>query len=284
MKFKVISFVPVTIYTFLVSQLISLNAVTGAEGTVTFQVRTVSYGGEYAEKNIGAIWVEDSQNKFVKTLNLWAAKRKGHLIKWNAASGGNVVDAVTSATLRTHETHNVTWNGTDINGNRVPDGTYKILVEFTEDNSNKSGQPPGKWTSIEFSKGSSPQNITPANETYFKDMELVYAATNSTNTSMNGTVQDAATGAPLENATVQLKEGNVVRYEITSNASGLYSINNIQAGTYKLVCSKQGYETWMEDVNFNAGEPINGKNILLTPTSDTTAPSPPKNVRVELNN
>lgn len=284
MKFKLMVIISTLLFTLLLSQRISVNAENAAGGSVTFQVRTVSYGGEYAEKNIGAIWVENSQNQFVKTLEVWARKRIKHLIKWNAASGGNVVDAVTGATMRAHTTHNLTWNCTDINGSVVPNGTYRVFVEFTEDDSNNSGKPPGKWTSVEFTKGSSPLNITPADETFFRDMELIYSTTSTSTASISGTVKDMETGSPLENATVQLKVATEVRYEISSNASGLYSIDNIQAGTYTLVCFKPGYETWTEDITINAGQQVNGKDIYLTASSDTTAPSPPNNVRVEPNN
>lgn len=250
-------------------------------GTVDFQVTTVTFGGKYAQKNIGAIWVADSQNSFVKTLKVWASRRMRHLVKWNNDSGGNVVDAVTSATLRAHQSHNVTWDCTDVNGQVVADGTYKILVEFTEDNSSQAGRPQGKWTSIAFTKGATAENLTPADETYFKNMKLVYTPANGSQAaSISGTVLDATNNTPVTNATVQLKQGNNVSYEISSDGAGLYSFNSIQAGSYVLVCLKTGYQTWTENISAGAGEQISGKNISLTPTADSTPPAPPRNVRV----
>ncbi|MFQ5641424.1 MAG: DUF2271 domain-containing protein [bacterium] len=260
------------------------QATAGSGGEVKFQVRTVPYGGKYSAKNIGAVWVEDAQGRFVKTIRVWANRRIQHLIKWRAISNENTVDAVTSATLRSHQTHNVTWNCTDITGSQVADGSYQIVVEFTEDNSNK-GRPPGKWTAVEFTKSSSSLTLRPNDETYFKDIELIYTPGGTTQpTSLSGTVEDASSNQPLQNATVQLNRGNNIIYEITTDATGLYSFDNIEAGTYTLVVSKSGYTTWTEDVSLSSGQQVSGKNISLSKQGDSTAPSPPKNVRVEGSN
>jgi hypothetical protein len=47
---------------------------------------------------------------------------------------------------------------------------------------------------------------------------------------------------------VQLKAGNVVRYETKSNISGLYILSDIQAGSYQLAGSNPGYQAWTENV------------------------------------
>jgi len=264
----------------------SSTAFTQTAGTVTFKVRTEPFGGKYSPKNIGAVWVENAQGQFVKTLTVWAKKRIAHLIKWQAASGGNTVDAVTSATVRSHQTHTATWNCTDVNGTVVPDGAYKIFVEFTEDNSSKAGKPPGKWTVLEFTKGGSSQTLTPADETYFKDMELVYTPEGAVPSpaSLQGKVTDATSGSPIANATVQLKASTVIRYEIKSDGSGVYRFDTVDAGTYELVASRTGYATWTGTITLNAGDQVTGKDIALSPASDTSPPAPPKNVRVQNSN
>lgn len=262
------------------------TAFTQTVGTVTFKVRTEPFGGKYSPKNIGAVWVENAQGQFVKTLTVLAKKRIAHLIKWQAASGGNTVDAITSATVRSHQTHTATWNCTDVNGTVVPDGAYKIFVEFTEDNSSKAGKPPGKWTVLEFTKGSSSHTLTPADETYFKDMELAYTPEGAAPSpaSLQGEVTDADTGSPIDNATVQLVAGTQVRYEIKSNASGVYRFDAVEAGDYVLTAGKTGYTKWNENLTLQAGEQLTGKDIALKPASDSTPPAPPKNVRVQNSN
>ncbi|MFQ5604327.1 MAG: DUF2271 domain-containing protein [bacterium] len=263
----------------------SFNSNNATGGTVTFQVQTVSYGGKYADKNIGAIWVENAQNQFVKTLEVWARKRMKHLVKWGAASSQNVVDAVTSATLRSHQQHSVTWNCTDSNGAVVADGNYQIIVEFAEHNAASSGAAPGKWLAVTFNKGSSPQNLKPADETYFKNIVLNYTPSNATPPAVvSGSVHDAASNNPLQNAAVQLKAGNQVLYETNSNVSGLYSFSDVQAGSYTLICSKTGYDNWTENLTINAGDQITNKNIRLSPSTDSTPPAAPVNVKVNIAN
>ncbi|MFQ5633357.1 MAG: DUF2271 domain-containing protein, partial [bacterium] len=247
------------------SSLPSYEPRAGTSGTLTVKVTTTSYGGKYAEKNVGAIWIADAQDRFVKTLKLWANKRKKHLVKWNAASQGNVVDAVTGATVRSHRQHTAQWNCTDTNGNVVNDGVYRVYVEFTEDNS-ASGKPPGKWLLAEFTKGTSNQTVTPNDKQYFKNIELVYTANGGSPqpAAVSGTVRETGSNAAITSAIVQLKSGGQVKYEATTDASGNYSINGIVAGSYQLVASKSGYATWSESITLSAGQSLANKDISLT--------------------
>ena len=237
-----------------------------AGSTVEFRVTTVSYGGEYAEKNVGAIWVEDAQNNFVKTLELWAAKREKHLVNWRQASGGNTVDAITGATEKAHRTHTVTWNCTDVNGNTVSDGAYRLYVEFTEDNSSSSGNPPGKVTMVEFTKGPSDKTIIPPDEKFFINMQLVYTAGGApppSPASLSGTVKESGSNAPLAGATVRLKSGNQITSETTTGAAGTFSLTDIPPATYSLTVFKDGYTTHAEDLTLAPGQKITGKEIIL---------------------
>ncbi len=143
-------------------------------GTLDIQVRTVSYGGNYAPRNVGVIWIENQAGSFIRTVKIWANARKKHLIKWNAASGGNTVNAVSGATVTSHQTHTVTWDCQDYNGVDVPDGVYRMYIEYTEDNSKYSGEPPGQWTFVEFTKAGTSFTLNPPDEQYFKDIQLVY--------------------------------------------------------------------------------------------------------------
>ena len=101
---------------------------------VRIDVTTVSSAGEFAPRNSGAIWVETGAGEFVRTLKLWADKRKRHLIAWNQASMGSSVDAMTSATLKAHTRHELTWDGTDLDGIPVAPGRYRLRVEAAENN------------------------------------------------------------------------------------------------------------------------------------------------------
>lgn len=158
------------------------GATTGGEGggelspcsALTLQFTTVSVGGQYAPKNIGAVWIADGQDAFVKTLELWAAKRSKHLVKWRAVSGNNVVDAVTGPTRSSHSAHEASWDCTDVAGQIVPDGAYRVYVEFTEWNSASKGGP-GPLLSADFIKGPEPQDLTVPDQQAFTSIHLVTA-------------------------------------------------------------------------------------------------------------
>lgn len=97
-------------------------------------VRTSSFNGRYKPDNVGAIWIETAAGAFVRTVERWGKNRARYITRWNAASGGNVVDAVTSATLATHITHDRTWDFTDKQSCKVAPGNYKLEVEHTDYN------------------------------------------------------------------------------------------------------------------------------------------------------
>jgi hypothetical protein len=135
-------------------------------------VKTTSTGGEYSPRNIGAIWIADGSGRFVKTLALWADERVDSLEAWldatmQAGEDSNTVDAVTGATLSSHKTHMVTWNCTDVHGSLVPDGSYSVEFEMTDDNS------AGPRTNVSFTKGAMPATFT-GDQTNFKSIQVVF--------------------------------------------------------------------------------------------------------------
>ena len=116
----------------------------GSDGScsLSVSVTTTAPGGRYQPRNVGAIWISDDAGVFIKSLDVWGNRRLSHVTAWNAATraagvAGNKVDAVSSATLTAHRTHNVTWNCEDYNSQVVPDGTYRVYFEVTD--SNNSG-------------------------------------------------------------------------------------------------------------------------------------------------
>lgn len=134
---------------------------------LSFTVTTATLRGRYSPRNIYAIWVTDGQGKFVKTLAKFAAIRARYLTGWNAASRGNVVDAVTGATVTSHGTRTASWNFTDVSKKVVPDGDYKLVVELTD------ADKTGASTSIPFTKGAAGMKLTPADQANFSGMSLV---------------------------------------------------------------------------------------------------------------
>lgn len=138
-----------------------------SEGTMTFTVRTVTFNGNFSPRHVLAIWVEDADG-WVLTRKLRAEKRKQYLYTWNDKSGGNVTDATTGATLSSHQSHTVTWNCKDEDGALVPDGEYRVYVEFTEEHKQ------GPIRMVAFTKGPDAVSLTPADDANFKDLELQF--------------------------------------------------------------------------------------------------------------
>lgn len=130
------------------------------------KVRTTAVGGRFAPRNVGAIWIETSAGKFVKTLERWGQTRARYIVRWNGVSAANVVDAVTSATLSSHVTHDRTWNLKDLTKCEVPSGSYRVVIEHTDRNS------AGVTQEIPFTLGQTPVTQTPADATNFHDMLL----------------------------------------------------------------------------------------------------------------
>lgn len=143
-------------------------------GTLSVEVTTSSAGGEYAPRNVLAIWVEDSSGDFVKTLLAYANARRTHLNTWEAStteagSAFNVTDAISGATQSSHGERTAQWNGTDYNGTVVPDGEYRLRMELTDKNET------GNTASFTFTKGATAQTLSPEDAPSFSSISISWA-------------------------------------------------------------------------------------------------------------
>lgn len=169
---KSIRIVFVSIMPFLFAINLSFSQVapaTSTEGMLTFTVKSVTDNSTYSPKNVFAIWVTDSLGSFVKSCKVMAASRKKHLVKWNASSAGNTVNAVTGSTLPNHQTHTIEWDGTNVAGVTVPDGPYKICVEYSSTNSANNGNA-GPFLTLDFVKDANNQHVVLPNASYYQDI------------------------------------------------------------------------------------------------------------------
>lgn len=145
------------------------NDGTFTPGILTFTVKTITNNTMFSPKNVLAIWIKDAQGNFVASLKVMAKDQKPNLVKWNASSLGNTVNATTGATLTAHQTHTVTWNGKNATGLEMQDGNYQIWVEYTSNNSTSENKP-GPFMKVDFTKGVSSQHVTTANQSYFQNL------------------------------------------------------------------------------------------------------------------
>lgn len=160
----------------LVCIVFSLTAFSQTQGTLSISVKTLTNNGEYKPKHILAIWIEEaSSNTFVKT-RLFRSQNtsyRKYLTKFKSATSSsyNIVDAQTGATYPSHNIRTASWDGTDISGNVVPDGDYKVCIEFTEDEGS------GPYVSYTFNKSDQPLTLNPTNTTNFQNVSITWTPT-----------------------------------------------------------------------------------------------------------
>ena len=148
-------------------------ATAGTDGRATVRVTTVSADGKYAPRHVLAVWVTDADGGFVKTLAVRARKHRKSLRAWSDATADRedaLTDAVTGATLKRHETRYVSWDCRDTQGNVVPDGVYRIFVEFSE----KGRGPVTDPNTIVFTKGPDAFRGDAPDTRHFRDVALIY--------------------------------------------------------------------------------------------------------------
>ena len=146
----------------------TINNTVKTSGTLSVSTLTSSAGGQYAPRNIVAIWVESGSGTYVKTLLVYANTYKRYLTNWASNSGYNTTDATTGATVNSHTTRSCSWNGTDKNGNVVGDGTYKICVELTDKDAT------GNYHEFTFTKGTSAVSLSPSNVSSFSNISIAW--------------------------------------------------------------------------------------------------------------
>jgi hypothetical protein len=147
---------------------------TGNSGkcTFTFDVTTVTANGRYAPRNVGAIWITDSANKFVKTLQLWGTIRLSNATAWTQSSASNRVDAVSGATRSGHGALSAKWDCTDVSENAVMDGQYSANVTFAESDANPFFGGTAIQTSVKFPKGPGGADTSGTDAANFKSMHV----------------------------------------------------------------------------------------------------------------
>jgi hypothetical protein len=105
----------------------------GQPCTVEFSVKTEGYGGMFGQNNTGAIWITDKDGAPVRLLEGWIGNSGRRVLKrWKSTRVG--MDAISSASIRPHQTHDVSWDCTDQAGQLVPLGTYVVHVEVASSN------------------------------------------------------------------------------------------------------------------------------------------------------
>jgi hypothetical protein len=149
------------------------DAPPGGVGTLQISATSSTGGGQYAPRNVVAIWIEGPGGTFVKTVGRWANVRKQHLVAWTTAAGANDADAVSGATQQNHATPlAVTWDLKNRQGQVVADGTYTVRMESTELNANTAAQ--NHQGTFTFVKSGTAQTQTALSNGGFSNVSITF--------------------------------------------------------------------------------------------------------------
>lgn len=237
---------------FIVSLVLTTFCFSQTAGTLSLTFTQTPHTSYTGTKNVMAVWIQSSTGSFVKT----RARNVGngtndHLPTWAVNAGGtannclsancNVVGAVTGATLNNFATRTFSWDGTDVSGNQVPDGTYRITVESTWNH----GANGSTVTTYNFVKGANPDVQSPANDANFTSIALAWNPSGAEltpieplsfsllpNPSVNGKVTISGV-LSLDFITVfDLKGGEVFTEKVSSEGLIELDLSNQTPGTY----------------------------------------------------
>lgn len=236
------------LFSAVVGNLVSQEAVPAVitEGQLTVSATTSQTSTpEYAPKHILAIYIVDSQNKFVKTLLAYAGERKQYLTNWKnvttvAGSAYNTVDAVTGATKTSHATRSCTWNGKDRLGASLADGTYTLHMELTDNDGVKHNR-----ASFTFTKGPTAATLTPATTSGYSNISISWRPVN---TAVDNVTDDNVKVHRNQEGTQLIVEAPGFRYAELFDLNGRllftskvpsFNISTLPKGNYMVVVHDQ---------------------------------------------
>jgi len=148
--------------------LISNRSDAQTPGILTFSFTPVSHSGTWGEKHVLAVWIQDNSDNFIKTeFRYWGNGTDDHLPNWKTNSNENVTDAITGATLTSYSTKSFTWDGSDLSGNLLADGDYKITIEECW-----SHGPNNVTKSFSFTKNGTESHISPEDDADFMNVSI----------------------------------------------------------------------------------------------------------------
>ena len=155
-------------------------------GSVSLTATINNLSGSGSE-HWSVVWLTTDTGTFIKTLgirgnesNFTDSHWNRHCSTWYSQRGSNTViatDGYTSATAPSYTPPyspiTWTWNGADATGATLPDGPYKIWIQYAEN----SGQGPVTTSGLQWTKGTATTTVNPTNQTNFTNMSIVWTPT-----------------------------------------------------------------------------------------------------------
>lgn len=159
---------------------------------VSIEFNTQAIGGHHAPKHAMGVWITDTDNKYVRSMQVWGGVDPTWMLKnWRTAMGlldtgwfdTTTFDGVTSATRMNHDNHiNLKWDCKDKEGKTVDNGTYKVWFEMIDEDywwgmTNPNEEYPGKAITQEIKLNLDDDEQTldvDSPEKCFKDVKIKY--------------------------------------------------------------------------------------------------------------
>lgn len=246
---------------FLSLLFILLSLSQAADNSLSLQFTTASYYGRYAPRHCIAVWVTTESGDFVKTLqvNGRVPYYRIMLAQWVIDSDWDSTDAVTSASINQHRSHTVAWDLTDVQGNQVEKGAYKLWIEVTEDNSQVPGRVPLAELDFEISDKSFDldfDNVSHNNRVSIKDIKVALAMSGSP-IKEQLTASQKVQHLTISNNTISLKDVSIGEYAVTirnargqllldgKTQNGAFSIESLPKGVY-IATMENGSKSYSE--------------------------------------
>lgn len=159
----------------------SAFAQTAGSVSITASLANMGNGPEHWT----VVWVTKDDGTFVRTIRKqgesYSSHWNDHCDAWYTAVAGNAArytvatDGYTGATASTYTTPNSpftqTWNCKDASGATVPDGTYKIWIQYAE---NDDSAPGPVTTGLTWTKGATASTVTPANQGTITNISIAW--------------------------------------------------------------------------------------------------------------
>ena len=167
------------------AMILSSSAFAQTAGSVSITAKLGDLPGGNSE-HWTVVWVTTTTGALVRTIRRqgesYGSHWDDHCPSWYAAVNGNAAkatvpaDGYTSATASSYTAPNSpftqTWNCKDASGATVPDGTYRIWIQYAEDTSSAG---PVTTGGILWTKGPTASTVNPPNQgTNFTNMSIVW--------------------------------------------------------------------------------------------------------------
>ncbi|HEY3369225.1 MAG TPA: DUF2271 domain-containing protein [Prolixibacteraceae bacterium] len=233
-------------------------------GTLTFSSGTYAPSSDYGLKHVLAVWLENTANPsvFIKTKAKYG-NEDDHLTSWIAKSNYNVTDAVTGATLGSYGTITGSWNGTNVAGTVVPDGTYNLFIEMGWGRDHVAAHAVQSFT---FTKGPTAQHLTPAGTTNYMNVVIdwVPLATliGTTENFENVNVYPNPTSGMINiNFNKELSGASMVVTNLAGKA--VYSQKNVKIPVGSQLIDLSSYQNGVYFINIEAGDLKYNYKVLI---------------------